>query len=46
MFTEQMSQGLSLAATPIEPQTLNNSSASTGRRRRYAEVSPRAVHRA
>ena len=30
MFTEQLSQGLSLAATPIQPQTLNNSSASTG----------------
>ncbi len=30
MFTEQLSQGLSLAATPIQPQTLNNASASTG----------------
>ncbi len=30
MFTERMSQGLSLAATPIQPQTLNNTNASTG----------------
>ena len=30
MFTEQLSQGLSIAATPIQPQTLNNSNASTG----------------
>lgn len=30
MYTERMSQGLSLAATPIAPQTLNNSSANTG----------------
>jgi len=30
MFTEQLSQGLSIAATPIQPQTLNNTSASTG----------------
>ena len=30
MYTEQMSQGLSIAATPIHPQTLNNASANTG----------------
>jgi hypothetical protein len=30
MFTERMSQGLSLAATPVQPQTLNNSNTSTG----------------
>ena len=30
MFTEQLTQELSIAATPIQPQTLNNSSASTG----------------
>jgi hypothetical protein len=30
MYTEQLTQGLSIAATPIQPQTLNNSSASTG----------------
>src|SRR6202045_1096614 len=30
MFTEQLSQGLSVAATPIQPQTLNNTNASTG----------------
>src|SRR5438132_590098 len=30
MFTEQLTQGLSVAATPVGPQTLNNGSASTG----------------
>jgi hypothetical protein len=30
MFTEQLTQELSVAATPIQPQTLNNASASTG----------------
>jgi hypothetical protein len=30
MFTEQLSQALSIAAPPVQPQTLNNSSASTG----------------
>lgn len=30
MYTEQMSQGLSVPATPIHPQTLNNASANTG----------------
>ena len=30
MYTEQLTQELSIAATPIQPQTLNNSSASTG----------------
>src|SRR4051812_25501647 len=30
MFTEQLTQGLSIAATPVQPQTLNNGSASTG----------------
>jgi hypothetical protein len=30
MFTERLTQALSIAAAPIQPQTLNNSSASTG----------------
>ena len=30
MYTERMSQGLSLAATSVAPQSLNNSSATTG----------------
>ncbi len=30
MYTEQLTQALSIAATPISPQTLNNSTASTG----------------
>ena len=30
MYSEQLSQALSIAATPIVPQTLNNSTASTG----------------
>src|SRR5690242_3058191 len=30
MFTEQLSQGLSIAAPQVQPQTLNNASASTG----------------
>jgi hypothetical protein len=30
MYTEQLTQGLSIAATPVSPQTLNNASQSTG----------------
>jgi hypothetical protein len=30
MFTEQLSQALSVGAAPVHPQTLNNSNASTG----------------